>query len=153
MDSLMDATKEPTLILGGCAIDDRGRVGFVNGLTLSGFKRFYIVENHISGFVRAWHGHLKESKAFVVLRGSALVCAVRMTDSSQPSRNEPVKRVVLSESSLSAFLVPAGYANGFKTLTSDALLLVFSSSSLDDSLNDDYRFPFDYWNPWEIVPR
>jgi dTDP-4-dehydrorhamnose 3,5-epimerase-like enzyme len=76
-----------------------------------------------------------------------------MTDTISPSKSEPVKRIVLSGTNPSAVLVPAGYANGFKTLTSDALVLVFSSTSLEESLNDDFRFPFDYWNPWEIVAR
>jgi dTDP-4-dehydrorhamnose 3,5-epimerase len=76
-----------------------------------------------------------------------------MTDTTSPSKSEPVKRIVLSGTSTTAFFVPAGYANGFKTLTNDALMLIFSSTSLDESLNDDYRFPYDYWNPWEIVAR
>jgi hypothetical protein len=24
---------------------------------------------------------------------------------------------------------------------------------VEESLNDDFRFPYDYWNPWEIVAR
>lgn len=153
MASLIDSFKEPTLITGGRATDDRGALGFINGFDLSEFKRFYTVENHEVGFVRAWHGHLIEAKAIIVLRGSALVCTVKMTDTTAPSKNEPVKRLVLSATNTSAILVPAGYANGFKTLTSDALVLVFSSTSLDESLNDDFRFPYDYWDPWEIVAR
>ena len=153
MGSFIESMNEPTVIAGGRATDDRGALGFINGFELSEFKRFYTVENHEIGFIRAWHGHLKESKAILALRGSALVCAVKMTDTAKPSKDEPVKRIVLSAASTSAFFVPAGYANGFKTLTKDALILVFSSTSLDESLNDDYRFPFDYWNPWEIVPR
>ena len=153
MGSFIASMSEPTVIVGGRATDDRGALGFINGFDLSEFKRFYTVENHEAGFTRAWHGHLKESKAILVLRGTALVCAVKMTDTKSPSKDEPLKRVVLSESSTSALFVPAGYANGFKTLTADALIMVFSSTSLDESLNDDYRFPFDYWNPWEIVPR
>jgi dTDP-4-dehydrorhamnose 3,5-epimerase len=153
MASFIDSFNEPTLIAGGRATDDRGALGFINSFELSEFKRFYTVENHEAGFVRAWHGHLKEAKAIIVLRGSALVCAVKMTDTATPSKSEPVKRFVLSAANTSAMLIPAGYANGFKTLTSDALTLVFSSTSLEESLNDDFRFPYDYWNPWEIVAR
>jgi dTDP-4-dehydrorhamnose 3,5-epimerase len=153
MDNYLNSMKEPTLISGGRATDDRGALGFINNFQLSEFKRFYTVENHENGFVRAWHGHLKEAKAIIVLRGSALVCAVKMTDTTKPSKDEPVKRVVLTSSNTSALFIPAGYANGFKTLTADALVLVFSSTTLDESLNDDYRFAYDYWNPWEIVPR
>jgi dTDP-4-dehydrorhamnose 3,5-epimerase len=150
--SLLTLT-EPTVISGGRATDDRGALGFINDLSLADFKRFYTVENHEVGFVRAWHGHLKEAKAIVVVRGSAIVCAVRMSETVNPSKEEPVKRVVLTSSSTSAIFIPAGYANGFKTLTPDTLLLVLSSTSLQESLDDDYRFPFDYWNPWEVIPR
>jgi dTDP-4-dehydrorhamnose 3,5-epimerase-like enzyme len=153
MASFIESFKEPTLIAGGRATDDRGSLGFINGFEISQFKRFYTVENHEVGFIRAWHGHLKEAKAIMVIRGSALVCAVKMTDTIAPLKTEPIKRLVLTAANTSAFLVPAGYANGFKTLTSDALVLVFSSTSLDESLNDDFRFPFDYWDPWEIVAR
>jgi dTDP-4-dehydrorhamnose 3,5-epimerase-like enzyme len=76
-----------------------------------------------------------------------------MSETVNPSKEEPVKRVVLTSSSTSAIFIPAGYANGFKTLTPDTLLLVLSSTSLQESLDDDYRFPFDYWNPWEVIPR
>jgi dTDP-4-dehydrorhamnose 3,5-epimerase len=141
------------VIAGGRATDDRGALGFINNLDLSEFKRFYTVENHEAGFVRAWHGHLREAKAIVVVRGAALVCAVRMTDPYSPSKEEVVTRLVLSASNTSALYIPSGFANGFKTLTPDALILVLSSTSLEESLNDDYRFPFDYWDPWEVIPR
>jgi hypothetical protein len=65
--SLLTLT-EPTVISGGRATDDRGALGFINDLSLADFKRFYTVENHEVGFVRAWHGHLKEAKAIVVVR-------------------------------------------------------------------------------------
>lgn len=153
MGKVLASISEPTLISGGRAIDDRGALGFINGFDLSEFKRFYTVENHETGFVRAWHGHLKEGKAILVLRGAAIICAVRMTDHEKPSKEEEVKRVILSASNTSAFIVPPGYANGFKTLSADTLLIIFSSTTLDESLGDDYRFPYDYWNPWDIVPR
>jgi hypothetical protein len=38
-------------------------------------------------------------------------------------------------------------------LSADAILLVYSSTSLEESKGDDYRFEFDYWNPWEIEQR
>jgi dTDP-4-dehydrorhamnose 3,5-epimerase len=59
----------------------------------------------------------------------------------------------MSSSNPAAFYIPAGYANGFMTLSDDTQILVFSSTTLEESQGDDYRFEFDYWNPWEIVPR
>ena len=143
----------PTIFQGNRATDDRGSLGFINGFGISDFKRFYTVANHSSNFIRAWHGHLKEVKAIIVLQGSALVCAVEMNDSKNPNRDNPITRHVLTGNNPSALYIPAGYANGFKTLTSDAIVLVFSSTTLEESMGDDYRFEYDYWNPWEVVPR
>jgi len=145
--------KEPTLIKGGKAVDDRGSLGFVNDFLLNDFKRFYTVENHEQGFIRAWHGHMKESKAIIAIKGSILVGAVQMTDTESPSKSQAVSRFVLSSDTPSVLVVPAGFANGFKTLTKDAIVLFLSSSTLEDSQGDDFRFPFDYWNPWTIEPR
>lgn len=143
----------PTIFQGNRATDDRGSLGFINGFDLSSFKRFYTVSNHSANFVRAWHGHLKEAKAIIVLQGAALVCAVPMDDTKAPNKSNEVTRHVLSGTSPAALFVPEGYANGFKTLTSDAVILIFSSTTLEESTGDDYRFEYDYWNPWEVVPR
>jgi len=35
--------------------DDRGFLRFVNDFDFSDVKRFYQVENHKKGFIRAWH--------------------------------------------------------------------------------------------------
>ena len=32
-------------------------------------------------------------------------------------------------------------------------ILVFSSSTLQESAKDDYRYPANYWNPWKIENR
>jgi len=144
---------EPTVIKGGSATDDRGNLSFINNLVVSNFKRFYTVQNHKSGFIRAWHGHLNESKALIVLKGSAIIGAVKMTDTKNPDKSEKVSRFVLTSSSPAAVFVPKGFANGFMTLTEEAIILIFSSSELRDSLEDDFRFEYDYWNPWTIEPR
>ena len=103
--------KEPTLIKGGKAVDDRGSLGFVNDFLVNGFKRFYTVENHEQGFIRAWHGHMKESKAVIAIKGSILVGAVQMTDRKNPDKSKPVSRYVLSSDTPSVLVVPAGFAN------------------------------------------
>lgn len=143
----------PELIMGGISFDDRGSLSFVNSFNVGQYKRFYTVQNHAQGFIRAWHGHLNESKAIMAIAGTALVSAVEMTDTKRPDTNKEVHRFVLSAGSPSILVVPAGYANGFKTLSNDAVLLIFSSSTLEDSKGDDYRFPYDYWNPWHVEPR
>lgn len=145
--------KVPVVFQGNKVFDDRGSLGFINGFNVSEFKRFYLIENHSVNFIRAWHGHLKETKAIIMVRGEALVCAVELDSTTNPSKNKEVTRIVLSATSPSALYIPAGYANGFMTLSTDAKLLVFSSTTVEESQGDDYRFAYDYWNPWNITPR
>lgn len=140
-------------VAGGKAFDDRGSLTFINDLDLSQFKRFYIVENHAKGFVRAWHGHKKEAKAVVVVSGSALVAAVKVDNWESPSKNLKVERVVLSAEKPAALLIPAGYANGFMSLTESAKVMFLSTSSLEESAGDDFRFDARLWNPWNIEER
>lgn len=43
------------IIPGDLAVDDRGKLIFVNDFDFNNIKRFYIVENHKQNFIRAWH--------------------------------------------------------------------------------------------------
>ena len=144
---------EPILIKGALSVDDRGEVGFVNDFHFDGVKRFYTLSNHSKGFVRAWHGHKKEAKYFHVVKGSALICAVKIDDWKNPSKNSPLFRFTLSEKSPSVLFIPAGFANGFMSLTEDCKIIVFSTSLLQESLDDDFRFESRYWDPWKAEER
>jgi dTDP-4-dehydrorhamnose 3,5-epimerase-like enzyme len=144
---------EPKLITGGLSIDDRGEVGFINDFDFLGVKRFYSLSNHKKGFIRAWHAHKNEAKHFYMVKGAALICAVEIDNWDNPSKDLKIHRFVLSEKSPSILFVPKGYANGFMSLNDEAKIIVFSSSSLKDSMSDDYRFDARYWNPWHIEER
>lgn len=146
-------SEEMRLIRGGLATDDRGEVGFVNEFDFAGVKRFYMVSNHRQGFIRAWHAHRKEGKYVLVVKGAALVCGVKIDNWDQPSKDLQVHRHVLSERSPSALYLPPGYANGFMSLTDDAKLLFFSTTTLEDSLGDDIRYDARYWDPWTVEER
>jgi dTDP-4-dehydrorhamnose 3,5-epimerase-like enzyme len=144
---------EPELLRGGLAVDDRGEVGFVNEFAFDDVKRFYTVSNHAVGFVRAWHGHQHEAKYVLAVSGAALVCCVEVDDWESPSPALEVKRFVLSARTPAVLRVPEGYANGFMTLTPDAKLMFFSTSTLEESLGDDVRFPARLWDPWQVEER
>ena len=132
----------PRTIPGGVAVDDRGSVRFVNDFDFKNVKRFYQVQNHRRGFIRAWHGHQHEAKFVYVASGSALVGAVNM-------ETQVIDKFILSSQSPKVLFIPAGHANGFKTLEENTIILFFSTSDLNSSLNDDIRFPYDKWNIWE----
>ncbi len=145
--------EEPVLIKGGLSVDDRGEVTFINDFHFEGIKRFYTIINHSNGFVRAWHGHKKESKYFHVIKGAALVCAVKIDNWTKPSPDLKVSKFTLSEKSPSALFIPAGFANGFMSLTEECKIIVFSTSSIEESLNDDFRFDARFWDPWKVEER
>lgn len=140
---------------GGLAVDDRGSLRFVADIPFTGIKRFYIVENFSTNTIRAWHGHLKEAKIVYPLRGSAIVAAVPLTNPRRPSQKTKPGRFILSAQKPSALYVPAGYANGFKSLAEGTSLIFFSTSTVEESKGDDYRFPADYWGNtvWEVANR
>lgn len=140
-------------IVGDHFVDDRGKIIFYNNLPLINFKRFYFVSNHMQNFVRAWHGHKNELKAVSVVQGSAQISVVMVDNWSNPSKNLEIKTVFLTSEKPQFILIPPGSAHGLKTLSANTELLFFSSSSVEESINDDYRFKFDYWNPWEINYR
>ena len=143
----------PQLINGKLAIDDRGEVGFVNDFSFTGVKRFYTVTNHRSGFVRAWHAHKREAKYVAIMLGAMLVCCVAIDNWEQPSPDLPIHRFVLSDKSPAVLYIPAGYANGFMSLTNKAKAVFFSTATLDESMNDDIRFDAHTWNPWFVKER
>lgn len=130
---------------GGLAADKRGKVSFVNNFDFKDIKRFYQIENSPSNPVRAFHGHMQEAKYFFVSTGSIMLAAVKLDNPKNPNKKNPVYRKIMSAKTPTVVYIPAGYANGFKTLEKKTVLLVFSTSSLSESLADDYRYPTDYW--------
>ena len=32
-------------------------------------------------------------------------------------------------------------------------LIIFSNSTLDESIKDDYRYNYNYWDPWKVDNR
>jgi dTDP-4-dehydrorhamnose 3,5-epimerase len=144
---------EQVMMAGGLAVDDRGEVGFVNGFDFAGVKRFYTVRNHRGGFVRAWHAHRREAKFVTAVSGAALVGAVRIDDWDSPSPSLPVVRHVLAAAQPRVLFIPAGYANGFMSLTDDTRLIFFSTSTLEESKGDDVRYDARHWDIWTIEER
>jgi len=143
----------PTLLSGNLAVDDRGSVRFVNDFHFTGVKRFYAVANHRQGFVRAWHGHKREAKYVLAVTGSALVGAVRVDTWENPSPALKPEKFILSADKPAVLFIPAGYANGFMSLTPDCQLMFFSTATLEESKGDDIRFPSRLWNIWDVEER
>lgn len=138
---------ELKVLKGGVAVDDRGSVRFVNDFDFNGVKRFYQVENHRRGFIRAWHGHQKEAKYVYVTSGSALVGVVPLDSKEGDMTN--VKKFVLSDKSPSILYIPANNFNGFMNLEENTKVIFFSTTTLEESLGDDIRKEYDCWDIWK----
>jgi len=139
--------KDVELIKGGVAVDDRGSLRFVNDFDFDGVKRFYQVENHRRGYIRAWHGHKIEGKYVWVASGSALIGAVPLD--AKPGDISTAKKFVLSDKSPSVLWIPPGYYNGFMSLEENTRIIFFSTSTLEESKGDDIRQPYDMWDLWQ----
>jgi len=125
------------LFNGGSFVDDRGILRFVNDFDFSDIKRFYQVENHERGFIRAWHGHKNEGKYVYVAKGSAWIGVINMEN------NTLIEKFVLSDKTPKILYISPGNYNGFQTLEENTILLFFSSSTIEESKGDDYRVPYE----------
>jgi dTDP-4-dehydrorhamnose 3,5-epimerase-like enzyme len=148
-----DSIETPRIIEGGLAVDDRGQVQFVNDFNFKNVKRFYQVTNHRQGFVRAWHAHRYEAKYVYVVSGAAKIGAVPIDDWEKPSKDAEVYTRVLSARKPSILYIPPGYANGFMSLTPDASLIFFSTSTIEEAVKDDVRYDARYWDIWNVEER
>jgi len=139
--------ERPFIIEGGNFIDDRGSLKFANAFDFFGIKRFYNVSNIEPHTVRAWHGHNQEGKVFFASVGTFVVGVVDMG-------TEKLEKFILSDQGSTKLLwVPAGYFNGFMNLTKENNLTIFSTSSVEESMGDDIRLPFDKWDIWKVEYR
>jgi dTDP-4-dehydrorhamnose 3,5-epimerase-like enzyme len=146
---------KPVLIKGEVVIDDRGSLRFVNEFKFKGIKRFYQVENTNTKLIRAWHGHKTEGKYVYVARGAIILGAVKLSNFTKPAKKVVIERLVLSANKPQVVFIPPGYANGFRALVPGTIVIFYSTSTLEESKGDDYRFPYDYWGKgiWEVENR
>ncbi len=144
--------EKPYLIKGGLAVDQRGQIVFANDFDFNGIKRFYMAENFSCETIRGFHGHLKEAKYAIVVSGTALVVVASMDNSANPSKNSETFRFVLSARKPEILYIPAGYANGMRSLEKNTKVMFFSTTSMEEAKEDDFRFPYDHWGKevWEI---
>jgi dTDP-4-dehydrorhamnose 3,5-epimerase-like enzyme len=145
---MYNSAMEPQIIDGSAFCDDRGFVKFINDFEIGKYRRFYLVENHRQGFIRAWHGHLHEQKAVICVKGEALIGLVKL-NFDPDSETDEIHKFAVSATMPKAIIIPAGFANGFKSLSADCTLMYFSSATIEEAKLDDIRFPYDKWNVWE----
>jgi dTDP-4-dehydrorhamnose 3,5-epimerase-like enzyme len=138
-------------VTGGIHKDKRGVIRYVNDFDFKGIKRFYQIDLPRKNMIRAFHGHFKESKHVFVISGQLLLCVVKINDKITPSKKNKVKKIILNSDNPQIYNVPQGYANGIMSLKPNTRVIFFSNKTLQESLNDDFRFDKNYWGEmvWE----
>ena len=143
---------QPKHLRGMEHVDARGSLWFNNAASLAEFKRTYIIQNSPSRPMRGWHGHKHESKGFMCLSGSVRIGGVRILDWSNPSQSSDIFHADLDSADLDFVYLPSGFANAILSLGPNSKVLVFSSSTLEQSKEDDFRFPVDTWDLTGLAP-
>ncbi|WP_204345170.1 dTDP-4-dehydrorhamnose 3,5-epimerase family protein [Psychroserpens algicola] len=142
-------SNEHQIIEGDLFSDNRGTLSFVNAFSLQPIVRFYEIAHNDTTTIRAWQAHKKESKWFYCSRGAFKISLVKLDTFDNPSDDLEVFSFELNENKPQILYIPGGYANGFKAITDDAKLMVFSNFDLETSKQDDYRFETNKWiNKW-----
>lgn len=136
----------PKIIEGNCHRDERGELRFINDFDMSGVKRFYLITHFSCETVRAWQGHKKEGKFFYCIKGSFTLGAVEIDDWQFPSANLEPELFELSADKNQIVSISAGYANGFRANEVGSRVIVYSTSTLEESKDDDYRFDHSLWS-------
>lgn len=132
-------------IKGSTFSDERGSLKFFNSFNMEQVKRFYEIKPSNIEIIRAWQGHVKEKKWFYCNAGEFRVNLAPLDSTGKPMADKKPESYILKDQEPIILSVPNGYASGFKATKEDSSLMVFSDSSLEDSTNDDFRFPLDQW--------
>lgn len=146
----MSEAKRPRVIEVPLHIDDRGSVyGAFDKMNEVQIKRTYVVENHQSEFVRAWHGHQVADTYIHVISGVAKIAAVNMLN------HNDITVATLSAHKPALFYIPGGFYNGAQNLVQGTKLLVYSTLTMEEVKADNFRLKWDdiKTDIWEAVYR
>jgi len=135
---------KPTLISGNCHQDQRGQLFYNNDFDTSSIKRMYVIENHSVDFIRAWQGHKIEQRWFSALQGSFKIQLIAIDNWKKPAVSLPRLEYVLKSETLDVLHIPAGYVSSIQALEAKSKLVVMSDYHLGE-INDDYRYPMNYF--------
>ena len=133
------------LIQGELYNDDRGNLKYNNEFNPSRIKRIYIIENINTSFIRAWQGHKIECRWFSAIQGSFEIKLIKIDNWEEPNKNLKVSTFVLDSTTLDFLCVPKGYVSSVKSIKMNSKLLAMSDYALGE-INDEYRFPPNYFN-------
>src|SRR5665213_2133239 len=131
--------------------DSRGKLIFFNDFEMKEVKRFYLIEHPETSTVRAWQGHQKEQKWFYVIEGTFKIVLVQPDNWENPSKHLNTEEFILTSLGSQILHVPGNFVNGFQALEPKSKIIVFSSFTVEESINDDYRFDKNLWYDWNKI--
>ena len=79
------------------------------------------------------------------IEGKAKIAAVRINNFKNPSRKSKPYYFNLDSKKSDVIYIPPGFANGSKSITKNMKLYILSTTTLEKSLKDDFRFPINFW--------
>ncbi|MBA6314713.1 MULTISPECIES: dTDP-4-dehydrorhamnose 3,5-epimerase family protein [Cellulophaga] len=126
---------------GAAHTDERGKLVFFNNFSLEPVVRFYEINPSNTDVVRAWQGHLKETKWFYCCEGAFLFYLIALDNKGNLRPDLKIEQYILDSDDPLILQVPGGFASGFKALKEHAKLMVYSDVSVAASIADDFRFP------------
>ena len=121
-----------SIITGNTHTDARGTVRFVNEFDMTNVVRMYAIEPELA-VVRAWQGHLIESKWFFAAKGRFVVKTINIENPTV------ITTSILSDQESQILHIPAGHYNGFEAVEKGSVLMVYSDATLNSSIADDHR--------------
>jgi len=132
-------------IQGSNFTDERGSLNFFNDFDMTEIVRMYEIAPGDTNTVRGWQAHRQEKKWFYCNAGSFVMNLILVDDFDNPSKNIQPEKFILEAKNPSVLEISGGYATAFQAQTQNSKLLVFSNFSLEESKNDDFRFPVEMW--------
>ncbi len=107
--------------------------------------RFYEIAPNSTDTIRAWQGHKGEKKWLYCHSGSFVVYLIGLSNFINPPEDVEPFKFELDSNNPAVLEVPGGFATGFKANQSSSKLLVFSNFTLEQSKQDDFRYPVTQW--------
>lgn len=134
----------PNTTKGNSHTDSRGTLYYNNDFDVKGIKRFYLIENQNTEFIRAWQGHKIEQRWFSAVHGSFKVRLIAIDNWENPSKDLKAVECILKSDKLDILHIPRGYVSSIQSLEESSKLLVMADYLLGE-VNDEYRFDAEYF--------
>lgn len=134
----------PKIIIGNSHSDSRGTLFFNNDFDASTIRRFYIIENQNTDFIRGWQGHKIEQRWFSVVQGAFIIHLIAIDDWNMPSLNLKQFEFMLDAKKMDVLHVPSGYVSSIQALEESSKLLLMSDYLLGE-ISDEFRYDINYF--------